>query len=157
VTGPIVRLSPKLIVRTVVLGLIAWPLVAQDDPEPMPGGSGALGTFASVTCEFEQVAEVDQPARRVTIRRGAEAPSEGAGDGAPVYAWVEKWRPILPVWSATVERSGTVTVQSRTADGIASMLTFRPDGQAVLSTHDTDRDPSQIIWSAVVGRCVVVE
>ena len=135
--------------------LVTTPLAAQE----LPGaGSSTPGyaTFDSVTCVFGAV-EGGQPIRTVTIRRGDDAELAWKGEAEPVYLWLEGGRPPLPVWSATVEPSGVVTVQSWTVGGVSDMLTVRPDGPALLSTHDAVSDPEQLVWWAAVGRCAVVQ
>ena len=98
---------------------------------------------------------MSQPARTVTVRRGPDTAEYGwKGEDAPLYYWMEEGWPILPVWSATMEASGVVTVQSWTVAGFTNMMTFRPDGEAILSSHKSAGDTEQLLWSVAVGHCV---
>jgi hypothetical protein len=117
---------------------------------------GGYAAFKSLTCIFEAV-EGAQLARTVTVQRGDDAEFEWKGAAEPHYAWLEQGRPPLPVWSATVEPPGVVTVQSWTVGGVTDMVTVHPNGRAVLSTHDSVSDPEQIIWSASIGQCTTAQ
>jgi hypothetical protein len=94
----------------------------------------------------------------VTVRRGPDtAEYRWKGDDEPLYSWMEEGWPILPVWSATVEPSGAVTIQSWTMAGFTNMMTVRADGDALLSSHNSASDLEQIAWSVAIGRCVVTD